>query len=278
MNKIGKNKKLLEEFKEYGSLSYDTVSELIENHSELIYLLEDEDTFLKNANKERSEAIKAQQEDYEAYIKSHMEGNAEIKEEAGTAEEKQLEASNKLATEGAAAIDRYTKNFIDRINQSKGAVDNLSSSISKLTGSNVSSSIMSSVSRAESVMTPKSRSLEPIEETSNNLFKNSMQTRDIVAIRPNGSSSNSSSGSSSSGNKKPSSGSSSSSSSSKSNTVKNLELVIDKFQVLNQKIDNVNNTLEKYEILSENANPKDRIAYLQKEIELYEQKKKLQDF
>ena len=88
-----------------------------------------------------------------------------------------------------------------------------------------------------------------------------------ILEKPSGSSSGGSSSNKGSGGK--------GSSSSAKKTVEDLKLVIDKFQTLNQKIDNVNNSLEKYEILAENANPKDRLEYLQKEIELYEKKKKL---
>ena len=58
----------MDEYEEYGSLSYDTINKMVNQHSDLLYLLEDEENFMKNAGEAQVKANEEAQMSYEELI------------------------------------------------------------------------------------------------------------------------------------------------------------------------------------------------------------------
>ena len=310
---------IMDEYEEYGSLSYDTINKMVNQHSDLLYLLEDEENFMKNAGEAQVKANEEAQMSYEELMEAIKNGTIEIEEYIDKPYESILEGTGLLESEATPSVDNFTNNasnkmaafggtVMDAENKIRNLVNsivllnntpvkipstNASGLLSGFTGSTSAETSAGASSRSVSegggesgVSTASMTSNEPAVATysDSTMFANAMETRGIVSIRPNYSSnkkpsSSSSSSSSSSTGKKPSSSSSSSSSKANSKstkqTVEDLELTIEKFFTLNQQIDNVNLAIERYQILAENANPKDRLVYMQKEIDMYNEKKAL---
>lgn len=271
--------KMIKEYEEYGKISYDTAAELIDKHSEFIPLLKDEDTFLKNAKETRKELAETTSQAIDEYIRNYEEGTEKQKtasEEASTAIVEDNKAIGQSGEEAGSKIEKSIlsayDNSVKKAGEARSSIERIFANMNLKIPTSTSGSILGGNKTDVSKDTPKERMALAMNEE-----EPKIGARGTVPVGPlekpsggSGSSSGSGSGSSSSSKKK---GSKSSSSAKK--IVEDLKLVIDKFQTLNQKIDNVNNSLDKYAILAENANPKERLVYLQKEIELYEKKKKL---
>ena len=266
--------KLIKEYKEYGKISIGTGAELIEKYEHLIPLLEDETTFVENLTKRKKEAEKEATTSFNEYIDSYLEGLKNQEEASNTTTEQVIENNTEIGVSGEEGANKVEKAFIGAYSNILTQTTSTASRISNIL-SNISvkpPTVSSSGSILEESAKNNARAASMFDLDEEPMPIDTIQSRGRVDIgildKPSsGSGSGSSSGSSSSSKK--------SSSSSTKKTVEDLKLVIDKFQTLNQKIDNVNNALDKYSILAENANPKERLVYLQKEIELYEKKKKL---
>ena len=300
---------IMDEYEEYGSLSYDTINEMVNNHSDLLYLLEDEGNFMVKAAEAQVKAEKDAALAYDELVGAIRDGTIEIEEYINKPYESIIEGTGKVEGEATPAIENFTNtssaNMESFANNTETSVNRILRSMATLrenamipityniqtvtsqkttaaptgssTGSNTGGEAGVTSRTSDGINTINSDT-SPSAHTEGTMFDNTTTTRGAVSIRPNyPSSGGSSSSSSSSTSKKPSSSSSSSkaNSSSTKSTVEDLELTIEKFFTLNQQIDNVNNAIERYEILSENANPKQRLAYMQKEITLYNQKKEL---
>ena len=257
---------------------------------------------------ELMEAIKNGTIEIEEYIdkpyESILEGTGLLESEATPSVDNFTNnASNKMAAFGGTVMDAENKirNLVNSIvvlnntpvkipsTNASGLLSGFTGSTSAETSAGASSRSVSEGGGESGVSTASMTSNEPAVATysDSTMFANAMETRGIVSIRPNyssnkkpSSSSGSSSGkkpssSSSSSGKKPSSSSSKANSKSTKQTVEDLELTIEKFFTLNQQIDNVNLAIERYQMLAENANPKDRLVYTQKEIGMYNEKKAL---
>ena len=269
--------KMIKEYEEYGKISYDTAAELIDKHSEFIPLLKDEDTFLKNAKETRKELAETTSQAIDEYIKNYEEGTEKQKtasEEASTAIVEDNKAIGQSGEEAGSKIEKSIlsayDNSVKKAGEARSSIEEIFANMNLKIPTSTSGSILGGNKTDVSKEEPKRRMVLAVDEE-----EPKIETRGTVPVgsldKPSSGSGSSSGSDSSSSSKKK--GSKSSSSAKK--IVEDLKLVIDKFQTLNQKIDNVNNSLDKYAILAENANPKERLVYLQKEIELYEKKKKL---
>ena len=306
---------IIEEYKEYGSLSYDTINKMVNNHSDLLYLLEDEKNFIKNASEAQVKADEDAQKSYDELVEAMKNGTLELENYIDKPYESILEGTGLLESEATPSVDNFANNAVQKMEffgnsvmdaeskirnmvnsivllnntpvkipstNASGLLSGFTGSTSAETSAGASSRSVSEGGGESGVSTASMTSNEPAVATysDSTIFANTMETRGIVSIRPNYSSNKKpSSSSGSSSGKKPSSSSSSSSSKANSKstkqTVEDLELTIEKFFTLNQQIDNVNLAIERYQILAENANPKDRLVYMQKEIDMYNEKKAL---
>ena len=268
--------KMIKEYKEYGKIGIDTGAELIEKYEHLIPLLEDEATFVAKATEERKRLEEESAKTFNEYIDGRITKINEEKETSDTATEGIIKNHEGIDTAIESGANDIVKNYDTAYNtilrkgsETKTNLERLFNGMSINPKINLGTSTSSGSILAGNATLPNANArLMPAMEEVEEINSNARGKVEIgILEKPSGSSSGGSSSNKGSGGK--------GSSSSAKKTVEDLKLVIDKFQTLNQKIDNVNNSLEKYEILAENANPKDRLEYLQKEIELYEKKKKL---
>ena len=101
---------IMDEYEEYGSLSYDTINKMVNQHSDLLYLLEDEENFMKNAGEAQVKANEEAQMSYEELMEAIKNGTIEIEEYIDKPYESILEGTGLLDSEATPSVHHFTNN------------------------------------------------------------------------------------------------------------------------------------------------------------------------